>query len=185
MPYDGRAIANHFIELAHADDRLLSKLEIQKQVFFAHGWHLALLQAPLVSQKFEAWEYGPVLRVVYEAFKGEGSRIIRKQAFNYDPLNNEYYLAKAKFTPEERIFLFQVYSYYSKYNGIELSLLTHEAESPWDKVWNNIDGDLRLGMRISNDEIATFFKSYMAKPNHPITRWFYSKTSMIEPSEGG
>jgi uncharacterized phage-associated protein len=46
MPYDPKAIANYFLTLAADHDQTLDPMMIQKSVYFAHGWHLAILDTP-------------------------------------------------------------------------------------------------------------------------------------------
>lgn len=49
----------------------LTNLSLQKLAYFAHGWHLALFDKPLLEENdaFEAWRYGPVLPELYHALK--------------------------------------------------------------------------------------------------------------------
>lgn len=67
------AIANYFIELAKNDDNLVSPMKLQKLVYFAHGWCLALADKPLINEKVEAWQYGPVVGSLYREFKKYGN----------------------------------------------------------------------------------------------------------------
>lgn len=54
--YSAKEIANYFLELSAKKD--ISPLKIQKLVYIAHGWHLALYGEPLVQDELaEAWEY--------------------------------------------------------------------------------------------------------------------------------
>ena len=45
--YSAKEIANYFLELSAKKD--ISPLKIQKLVYIAHGWHLALYGEPLVQ----------------------------------------------------------------------------------------------------------------------------------------
>ena len=44
-------------------------MKMQKLVYLAHGWHLAIHDRPLISENFEAWPYGPVEEDLYHIFK--------------------------------------------------------------------------------------------------------------------
>src|SRR5438093_7141533 len=81
MPYGAKAIANYFLELAEVKDQKIDPMKMQKLVYFAHGWCLALKEAPLITEKIEAWAYGPVIRTLYGAFKDLGSRDITHPAY--------------------------------------------------------------------------------------------------------
>ncbi len=78
MPYPAAAIANEFLELARAEGRPLTPMHIQKLIYFAHGWNLALTGEPLIRERVEAWDYGPVIRALYGELKVFGSGAITK-----------------------------------------------------------------------------------------------------------
>ena len=81
MEYSAKAIANYFLELAAKHGEKVTPLKIQKLVYIAHGWHLALYEKPLVYDEFaEAWEYGPVFPSIYHEFKHFGGAPIAEPA---------------------------------------------------------------------------------------------------------
>ena len=72
-------VANYFVEKGKADKKNIDLLKLVKLVYIAHGWHLGLydeIDRPLIREDVEAWKYGPVVRSVYDAFKGVGKRTI-------------------------------------------------------------------------------------------------------------
>ena len=72
-PYRSIAVAaNWFIQSLPS----LTPLKLQKLIYYAHGWHLAIRNAPLIDEVIEAWEYGPVVPNVYHEFKKFGNRPI-------------------------------------------------------------------------------------------------------------
>jgi hypothetical protein len=48
----------------------ISHLKLQKLMYYAQGWGLVFLKAPLFDEEPEAWVNGPVYRSVYNKFKG-------------------------------------------------------------------------------------------------------------------
>ncbi len=61
MGYSAQAVANCFLDLANKENKEITPLKIQKLVYIAHGWFLAVTDKPLVDDEFvEAWQYGPV-----------------------------------------------------------------------------------------------------------------------------
>ena len=73
MPYDPKAIANYFLDLARAQEKALTPLKIQKLVYFANGWHLAIKGVPLINEQVEAWRFGPVIPSLYTHFERMGN----------------------------------------------------------------------------------------------------------------
>jgi len=73
--YRSMAVANWFID--HV--RNLTPLKLQKLIYYAHGWHLALRDQPLIDELIEAWEYGPVVPNVYHEFKEFGNQPITRR----------------------------------------------------------------------------------------------------------
>lgn len=51
----------------------VSNLELQKILYLAHMFHLGRTGQPLISENFEAWDYGPVLPELYHRVKGFGN----------------------------------------------------------------------------------------------------------------
>jgi uncharacterized phage-associated protein len=67
LPHPTLAIANEFLGRAFEEGRGLTQMQLQKLVYLAHGWNLAVNGEQLVEDEFEAWSYGPVLRRLYDA----------------------------------------------------------------------------------------------------------------------
>jgi uncharacterized phage-associated protein len=127
MPYFAAQIANEFIRRGKADAVNVDPLKLQKLVYLAHGWHLAFLGTPLISEPVEAWRYGPVVRSLYRQFK----------EFGVSPITTEADLPKAPIEPiddKSRSLLDQIWKTYGKKNGLELSMLTHEPGTAWDII---------------------------------------------------
>jgi hypothetical protein len=79
-PQDARAVANYFLDVAGKENRTIDPMGIQKLVYFAHGWNLAMYGRPLIVQNVEAWDYGPVIRDLYQDFKRFGNGPIKMPA---------------------------------------------------------------------------------------------------------
>jgi len=159
MSYDARAIANFLLDYADQKEMKVTLLSVVKMIYYAHGWYLSKFNRPLVKQSFEAWENGPVVRVVWEAFRGSGSRPISARAKRLDVLTNSQAIVGDPVAPEEAAFLRNVFDAYAHVHALELSNMTHSQGSPWDEVWNAPNGSVTVGMQIPDDVIRKWFSS--------------------------
>lgn len=148
VPYSSKAVANFFLSLANSKGEDLDQLKLQKLIYFAHGWHLAFRDQPLIPDRIEAWQYGPVVPSLYYELLDWGSAPIKGAIvemlsklndstnqvdfFQYVP-NLQAYGAEndagLKFTEQ---LLRQIYRYYGHLTGPQLSYLTHEKNGPWE-----------------------------------------------------
>lgn len=134
-----------------------------KLIFYCHGWYLAEHNRPLVKQQVEAWEYGPVIKVVRDAFKDFGKKHITRFAEKLDLETGELVSVGNTLSPEDERFVESIYWLYEQKSAFELSDMTHEQGSPWDKVWNTNEAVGRFGLRIKNEDIREYFKSMKAR----------------------
>jgi uncharacterized phage-associated protein len=156
--HDARAIANYFLDRADARGMKLTIMTLLKVLFFAHAWHLAKDDKPLIAQPFEAWEYGPVNRVVYDQFKTNGKDPISKRAVSLDASRASFCITSYSLDRDTEDFLNHIFDYYSQFHAFKLSDLTHEKGSPWDVVWSAAATRAVPGMYIPNELIAAWFK---------------------------
>jgi uncharacterized phage-associated protein len=139
-PQDARAVANYFLDLAKTGGRTIDPMGIQKFVYFAHGWNLALNDRPLIAQRIEAWDYGPVIRDLYYEFKRFGNGPITQPAMelNVEPGTTRVRFTKSELTsavPKETLSLLdRVWEVYRPFTSIQLSNLTHTPGSPWSRA---------------------------------------------------
>jgi uncharacterized phage-associated protein len=119
--YDARQIANWFIQRSSKDGSALSIMSLLKLVYIAHGWNLEMRNAPLFGNKIEAWQYGPVIRDVYNSFRPQGVALK-----TIDPTFPQ--------GVDETVgsFLEEIYNIYGRMSAFRLSEITHEAGGPWE-----------------------------------------------------
>ena len=96
----------------------VSNLKLQKLLYYAKGFYLAINDELLFSDEFEAWNHGPVISRVYHRFKDNGSAIITPDSETPD------------FGDQINAFLEEVWSAFGGYSAWKLREMTHE-ESPW------------------------------------------------------
>lgn len=156
--YDARGIANYFLDRACQRELEVTVMTLLKVLYFAHGWHLAKYGQPLVAQPFEAWQHGPVNRVVYDQLKRRGSKPIKDRMQVFDANICGYTDAVANFDEETSKFLDDIFDYYARFHAFHLSDLTHELGSPWDLVWQSAETRAVPGMLIPDSLIMNWFR---------------------------
>ncbi len=142
-------IAKYFLLRGREEGIPISLIKLQKLLYFAHGWHLAMFDKPLLSEKVQAWKYGPIIPSLYELY-------IR---FGNEPINTEG-LTLNGFRPGEKLinFLDFVWEVYKNYSPTELSTLTHVGESPWEKAIADNEGLAGLNQPIDDELIKDYFR---------------------------
>lgn len=108
------------------EDNDLSNLKLQKLLYYAQGFSLALRGEPCFPEPVVAWLHGPVVVSVYEAYKACGKNPIPAPD-DYDP---------ASFPSELRELLDEVYDTYGQFSAWRLREMTHE-ETPWKSALPN------------------------------------------------
>lgn len=124
-PYPVLTVAKKILETCREAGKSLTPLQIIKLTYIAHGWTLALLDRPLVDERAEAWQYGPVLPKLYQAVKEYRSLTIgdvpgaTNETIDQDASN----------------IIDQVCELYGDMTGLQLSSLTHQKGTPWEQTW--------------------------------------------------
>lgn len=138
-----RDVANYFLSKVNPEfGDLISNLKLQKLVYYAQGFSLAMLGEPLFNEPIEAWEHGPVVPDLYHAYKEHGANPIPPVA----PATFE-----GVFDAEQLDVMEQVYAVYGQFSAWKLRNMTHE-EKPW---LDAIDGD----KVISHESMEEFFET--------------------------
>lgn len=142
------AIANFFLSLSEPDvGDFISNLKLQKLVYYAQGFHLAMFDKPLFRESIYAWEHGPVVPELYHYFKENGAAAI--------PLPTEEATSKFSLLSEEQIELLnEVYTIYGQYSAWKLRNLTHQ-ETPWKETERN--------QEIVHSSLKSYFKTLLVE----------------------
>lgn len=151
-PLSSEAVGNWFINKAKENGTSITAMKLQKLIFYAHGWCLALYSTPLVEDQVEAWTYGPVFPHIYHLAKSYGSQPITS-------LLNDFF-SEPSLVPagDPRIPLLEkIWDVYGKYTALDLSEMTHEPGGPWDITVKNNPG--RRGTDIPDTLLKDYFQS--------------------------
>ncbi|MEQ3670401.1 MAG: type II toxin-antitoxin system antitoxin SocA domain-containing protein [Pseudophaeobacter sp.] len=156
--YDARVIANEVLKAAWEDGYDITQIDLQKICYFLNGHHLIEHDQPMIASTFEAWDYGPVQRSLYNQFKKFGSQPITELATAFDPIRR-----KPKELPQVKTNSVRatIATHLSKYLGIpsfELVEMTHKPETPWSRTRSDAQTSANIGLRITNSMIAEHFE---------------------------
>ena len=99
----------------------ITNLKIQKLLYYAQGASLAIRNCPLFEENIYAWQYGPVVELVYHKLKKFGSGQV---------VTDDMCEAHDRLSEAERDIADEVYDVYGQFSGWKLRDMTH-SESPW------------------------------------------------------
>lgn len=120
-------VAKYFLTLNANDEEvgeLISNLKLQKLVYYAQGFHLAIEGESLFTESIEAWAHGPVVPELYHEYKVYGSGAIPPPD-GFDPESID---------GETRSLLDEVYAVFGQFSAWKLRNMTHE-EPPWTEAY--------------------------------------------------
>ena len=122
-------IADYFIAFANSTGDLVTNLKLQKLVYYAQAWHLALYGRALFAEEFQAWVHGPVLPSLYSRYREFQWNPIRRDDLD----ENAFDILKKELSPELNGFMEEIILEYFSLGAYELEQLTH-LEDPWIKA---------------------------------------------------
>ena len=125
MLHDAKSVANELIRRANEAGRPLTPMQVQKLIYFCQAWMLGLYGQSLIKQPVEAWQYGPVVRDVYNNLRKYGR----------NPVTSPIRCKKEDYSAREENLIDQVWEKYGHFTGPQLSTLSHEDGTPWHHVW--------------------------------------------------
>ena len=152
-PYTALDIARWFINATDresGDD--MTHLKLQKLLYYAQGWALALLGDPLFDEEMQAWAHGPVAPSVWEEYR----------EFGYDLLPPSR--VRKKIDDKTTRLLESVNDNYGIFTAKRLEKMTHE-EPPWKEARGKLAPEERSNARISKNTMKEFFSKQKANAN--------------------
>lgn len=130
--------ANTFLRRAKKEDIKITPMKLQKLLFILYKEFLQSTGTRLFEERFEAWQFGPVLSSIYSEFKlfraspitsfGVASGSDGKYSFVSDDAHKNPVFAD----------IFEsVWNNYKNDSAIRLSEYTHKSGGAWDKSIKN------------------------------------------------
>lgn len=136
--------ANLFIELLK-DNKDTTNLKLNKLLYFAQLASFERFDEPLFDENIEAWDYGPVVQIIYHTFKRNGADPITDTSANVD---------FSRINKEKLLLVIDVARKYGSYSADLLVDVSHQPGSPWEKTFRRQHGAV-----ISPAEMRTFAKT--------------------------
>lgn len=131
----------------------MSPKKLQKMVYYAYGWTLALLNDSvealdfhLFSNRIEAWVHGPVIPDLYQEYRAYGWKDIPK----LDTYTGE------EFSSDTLDIIEQVWGAYGSLNANQLEMISHK-EAPWINARKGLPAYVATSNAISDKDIFIFF----------------------------
>lgn len=134
MAYVPTLIANNVLNRAFAEKYRISPMKLQKILYFAAAEYQKNTGKSLFSERFETWQYGPVLRSVYSEFRPFSRDFITR--FAKDAENQSHMINESADPALQRV-LDTIWSATKGHSAVDLSRITHMENSAWDKSFQN------------------------------------------------
>lgn len=138
-------VADYLLSYSREFGDVLTNLKLQKLVYYAQAWFLALYDDPLFDAPFEAWPHGPVQPDLYHRFK----------EYRWKPILEE--IRPPKFPPEIEDHLNEIIDTYGDMTAHHLERLVHQ-EDPWIKARGGLPPDAHCSTVISHDDMKDFYR---------------------------
>ncbi len=145
------SVANFFIEQKNNDN--VDVLKLNKIVYIALGFSLALKDFDLFKDEVQAWKMGPVVPSVYHSFKDKKYNVLTTPA----EIDGEELVPKITKEDEEIYSLLTtVWNIYRDKNGKTIMGHTHTDGTPWSVCY---DGSRHKV--IDRDLIKVYYKGFL------------------------
>lgn len=128
----------------------VSKMKLQKLLYYAQAWSLVWDGAALFADRIEAWDDGPVVRALWS----EGKHGLPTPPSNPDALSSE-----------QRETVREVVRFYGIFDGDQLSALTHR-ERPWLRARAGAPRGVGHREPLSPEEMRTYYGTITTAGKH-------------------
>ncbi|MHB8068161.1 MAG: Panacea domain-containing protein [Desulfobaccales bacterium] len=144
--YNPNQIADWFLCTIDRDaGDSLTHLKLQKLIYYAQAWNLALFDEPLFVESIQAWTHGPVAYSVFQRFRDSGWEAL--------PIPETC----PEFDPQTTELLNDILSIYGQLDAKHLERLTHR-EAPWKEARGDLPPEVYSNNIISKDSMKLFYR---------------------------
>jgi len=150
--YSASYIAALLVKRAIDEGNPITQMKLQKMLYFAQGYHLAVYDTPLFKEALQAWQFGPVVPVIYDIYKMYGTFPI----VNFDKSS---YKGSVEIQNDDELIDTINYTWEATKDqtASSLSAWTHQNDGPWKAVYNPDE----WAIKIKEDSIKEYFKGFI------------------------
>lgn len=149
-----RHVADFLIGLTHDQQDPLSNLKLQKLLYYAQAWFLALYDEPLFGEPIEAWVHGPVVPPIFREFKRHRWDAIPRPK------------SAPQLSERAHAHLREVMDAYGDFTASQLARLTH-SETPWMEARHGLAPDVPSNAIISWESMKSYYGGLLAPSPTP------------------
>lgn len=155
-------VARYIVQLAAEQEEpdALTPLRVQKLLYYAQGWHLAVYGIPLFVEPIEAWMHGPVVRDVYGYLSSHGNLGVDPAVIG----------APQHLSEEHKTYLRGFWDSYRDFSAYRLYKATH-TEQPWLDARKGVEPGERSNQRIPQEAMRDFFRAQLIPGLDPLASW--------------
>lgn len=141
-----RLAADFLLAESRERGELLTNLKLQKLLYYAQAWYLALKGQELFGEDFQAWVHGPVLPSQYHRFKDYQWRLLDLEV-------------ERPQVPEGLADHFvEITDIFGVESAVSLEIMTHR-EQPWIEARGALPNDAPSNAKISKDTMRAFYRA--------------------------
>ncbi len=107
--------------------------DLIKLVYLCHSWSLGIYEMPLITERVEAWAYGPMIPSIYNRFIRHINVPIRID-LRVDPMWHDPRLNPNLLTDRQTSLIVSVLDTYGDFNSQSLGAIANQPGSPWDQI---------------------------------------------------
>ena len=148
-------VACEIVKLANRNNIPISNLKLQKILYFVQGYSFCVFNQPFFREDMEAWDFGPVVPIVYTNYQKYGANFLPDIRTYYDDSDSKFPIVAFNpydFKTGENDFLIVVIKKLELYSITELSEIVRKQE-PWKKAYSK-----NLNVIITKESIRKYFK---------------------------
>lgn len=141
-------LAKYIIVCCSGDGKGITNLKLQKLLYYAQAWKLALYGKPLFNDPIQAWVHGPVVPPVFREYRD----------FKWAPLPVDH----TRPEPQREVcsHVAEVLAAYGNFDASQLERLTH-SEDPWRDARRGLPGDMASTNEINPEAMLKYYRALL------------------------
>ena len=140
-------VADFLLAECRERGEVLTNLKLQKLLYYAQAWHLALFDKCIFEEDMQAWVHGPVLP----------SQYARLREYQWRPIDED--VEKPDLSDGLSDHLKEIVDVFGSETAVALELMTHR-ENPWFEARKNLASDAHSTEVISKDTMRGYYRSF-------------------------